>query len=536
MWWVQRLRAEESGFALLLALGIVIVLGISVTAMVSYTSSNTRSVAMSGGRLVAVTNAESAANAAVSILAQQRANGNDPSAANILGCAGVTGPNDTIGPSDCSSPTPKLICIGGATSCSPGAANTATVYGYYGGTNGSSFLGQTVPPATWLLVATGYASDPSKGGITSHTSLAEITINPLNSGNVAAVWNHVFVTSPLVAGQCSLDWSGNNISADVPIYVIGNLCLGGSSINESSPQLPVDVMVGGYLYLNGGNVGGTAPIHSGVVVGNCSSSKTGSSATPCANGSWNYHVKTNDVFISRAAPEETLTDIQKDYSTFDPGPAHPCAAGNNPYAPLASSVFDNNTTYDNGGSAGTWTLTPFSSYTCNSTSGASVGQLQWNNSTRVLTINGAIFIDGNLTINQSLTYTGTGVIEVSGTITFTGNNMQVCAVTYCDFTKWQGTSGNNQMLTLASLVANTTAVTFQGNSEVFQGSLWTQPSSSLTFAKNGDALQGPISIGKFDSTFNNATLEPLPVIANMPIGAPVPPNTGATLGNMSLVR
>ncbi|MGZ4409904.1 MAG: hypothetical protein ACXVY6_14145, partial [Gaiellaceae bacterium] len=513
---VRRLRAEEGGFALLLALSIVIVLGISVTAMVSYTSSNTRSVARSDGRLVAVSNAESSANAAVSILAQQIATGNDPSAANLLGCAGATGPNDTNGPSNCSSRTPKLICIG-ATSCTAGAANTATLYGYYSGTNGGSFLGQTLPAATWLLVSTGYASDPAVGRVTSHTSLAKISVNPLNSGNVASVWNHVFVTSPLVAGQCSLDWSGNNISANVPVYVIGNLCLGGSTINESSAQKPVDVMVGGYLYLNGGNIGGTAPITSGVVVGGCSSSKTGSGATPCTNGLWNYHVKTNDTFISRAAPEETSTDIQKDYSTFDPGPAHPCAAGNNPYAPLASSVFDNNTTYDT--SAGTWSLTPFSSYTCNSTRGSSFGQLQWNNSTSVLTINGSVFIDGNLTINQSFTYTGTGIIEVSGTITFVSNNMQVCAVANCDFNNWQGTTGHNQMLTLAALASNTTGVTFLGNSEIFQGSLWTQPSSSLTFVKNGDALQGPISIGKFDSTFNNATLEPLPVIKDMPLGA-----------------
>ena len=180
-------------------------------------------------------------------------------------------------------------------------------------------------------------------------------------------------------------------------------------------------------------------------------------------------------------------------------------------------------------------MTPSSSYTCNSTGGASVGQLQWNNTTKVLTINGSIFIDGSLTINQSLTYTGTGIVEVAGTITLVGNSTTVCAIAGCSFTNWQGTSGNNQMLTLASLASNATAVTFQDNTQTFQGSLWTQPSSSLTFIKNGDSLQGPISIGKFDSTFNNATLQPLPVIKNMPVGAPVPPNTGASLGAISFI-
>ena len=532
MAWMRRLRADESGIALIMALGIVIVLGISVTTMVSYTTSNTRNVAMTAGRLAAVSNAESAANGAVSLLIQTISTGGDPAAANLLGCAGATGPSDTNGPSNCATPTPKLICLR-ATTCTAGATDTATLYGYYSGTNGGTFMSQTVPSATWLLVSTGYASDPTVGGVTSKTSLAEIKVNPLNSGAVASVWNHVFVTSPLVAGQCSLDFSGNNIAANVPIYVIGNFCLGGSSMNQTGQAL--DLMVGGYLYLAGGNVGSTTtPITSGVVVGGCSASKTGTGASACAGGAWNYHVGITDTFIARDAPEETTSDIQKDYAAFDPGPSHHCATGNNPYAPLANSVFDNNTSYDN--SAGTWILTPASSYTCNSTSGSGVGQLQWNNTTKVLTINGAVFIDGNLTINQSLTYTGTGIIEVSGTILFSGNSLTVCAISGCSFTNWQGTSGNNQMLTLASLASNATAVTFQDNSQIFQGSLWTQPSSSLTFVKNGVDLQGPISIGKFDATFNNATLEPLPVIKNMPVGAPVPPNTGASLGAISFIR
>jgi hypothetical protein len=518
-----------------MALGILIVLGIVVTSVVSYTTSNTRSTSMSSGRLTARSASESAINTVVGTLEQQIIGGADPAAANLLGCAGATGPGDTNGPSNCSSPAPRLLCLNGGSTCTAGEARTATVFGYYSGTNGGTYNGISVPAATWLLVSTGYASDPAIGGVTSHETQAEIKVNPLNSGSVASVWNHVFVTSPLVAGQCSLDFSGNNIAANVPIYVIGNFCLGGSSIDQST--LPIDVMVGGYLYLNGGHVGSSAtPITSGVVVGGCTASKTGSSPSACATGGWNWHVGTTDTFIPRDAPEETVSDIQHDYSTFNLGPAHPCAAGNNPYAPLASTVFESsgNTTYDN--SAGTWNLTPGASYTCNSTSGPTVGQLQWDNGSKVLTITGSVFIDGNLTINQSLTYTGTGIIEVAGTITLSGNGLHVCAVSNCSFTNWQGTTGNNQMLTLASLASNTTAVTFLNNSQTFQGSLWTQPSSSLTFVKNGDSLQGPMSIGSFDATFNNATLQPLPVIKNMPVGAPVPPNTGATLGTLQYLN
>ena len=124
-----------------------------------------------------------------------------------------------------------------------------------------------------------------------------------------------------------------------------------------------------------------------------------------------------------------------------------------------------------------------------------------------------------------------------GTITFQGNNLQVCAQnTSCLFTNWQGSSGNNSMLTLVALKTNTTSITFTDNAQTFQGSLWTQPSSTMTFVKNGVTVEGPISIGSFDATFNNASFKPLPVIKNMPTGAPIPPNTGVTIGPLVLTK
>ena len=59
------------------------------------------------------------------------------------------------------------------------------------------------------------------------------------------------------------------------------------------------------------------------------------------------------------------------------------------------------------------------------------------------------------------------------------------------------------MLTLVALTSNTTSVTFMNNSQTFQGSLWCQPSSSMTFVKNGVTVEGPISIGS--STLRSIT-------------------------------
>ena len=49
-------------------------------------------------------------------------------------------------------------------------------------------------------------------------------------------------------------------------------------------------------------------------------------------------------------------------------------------------------------------------------------------------------------------------------------------------------------------------------------------------------FEGPISIGGFDATFNNASFYPLPVIKNMPVGAPLPPNTGVTVGPLIVTK
>jgi Tfp pilus assembly protein PilX len=532
---MRKFLAKEDGIALVVALGITIVLGILVASMITYTSSSQRSAQKSSADVQATHYAESALASAYSIIVKENStlNGN-PTKAFLLGCAGATSATDVNGPSNCtgSSLQPQTVCIT-TTTCTAGTDGTASIYGFFSGANPANFPAGcttgasgcvTVPASTWLLTATGYARNPA-GLIDGKSTTAQVTISPLSAGFVASVWNHMFVTSPLTPGVCSLDFSGNNITANVPIYVIGNLCLGGSTINESGGN-KVDVMVGGYLYLNGGNVGGTAPITSGVAAGGCTSSKTGATTSSCTNGSWNFHVQTVDDFIARDAPEQSGTDIAKDYASFDPGPKHACAAGGT----LAATVFESagSTVWDN--TAGTFNLTPNSNYTCASANGAPNGELSWNNTTKVLTVTGSVFIDGSVTVTQSLTYTSVGILEFAGTLQVTGNGTHICAISTCSFTNWQGSSGNNQMLTFASLLSNATAVTFVNNTQIFQGSLWTQPSSNVSFVFNGDSIQGPISIGSIDTTKNNANFQPLPVIKNMPTGAPVPPNTSASVG------
>jgi hypothetical protein len=426
--------------------------------------------------------------------------------------------------------------------------------GCYGATTGATCPGISPSSAasTWVISSTGYATTPL-GKKIGRSMTGTVVISPLGSGQVAAVWNHVFLTAPLTPGVCQTTFGGNSMIIDVPLYVIGNLCVTGNSDQIKEVGQPVDLQVGGKLVLSGNSssvgVNASTPITSGVVVGGCTTVAVTSTTSPCAGSSpsFNYWVTTTDTFVQNSAPSESATDIQNDYNTFDPGPKHACLAGTNP-APLASAAFDNDSTYNN--SAATFDLTPGSSYACISQSGTSAGYLIWNNGgssitvsgitvpAKTLAVNGSIFIDGDLKVTHSATYTGTGVIEVAGKATFTGNSTTLCATNPCNtaLNAWQGSSGNNSMLTLAPLISTGDALKFQDNSQVFQGSAWTQPSARATLEGNSDVIEGPMSIGSVDIETNSASLKPLPVIKNMPVGAPIPPNTSVSIGALTVVK
>ena len=541
----SRLR-QEDGIALVMALGITVVLIIFVASMITYTTSNQRSTSLSGADLQARTYAEGGLNTAYSIIWNTNLSGADPTAAGLIGTPA----------------SPKTVCLStGQTCSSSGVPGTVSLYGCYGGTNGTTCNGVSVAKSTWLVVSTGYAYGASNGATAAETTMGTIAISPLNSGAVAAVWNHMFLTAPLIPNTCQTTFSGNTLSITAPIYSIGNVCFTGNTDNLIENGQPVDLMVGGKLVFagNSDSVGTNGhPITSGVVVGGCTTNVT-ASTTPCTNGTWPYYVANPETFISQDAPTLDNTGVEADYSNSDPGPKHGCLAGTTP-APLNANQFDFTVggtegtsslpdTTGSGSSGGVFNLTPTTSYACISQNGTSAGYLIWNAGgssltvsgitvpAKTLAINGFIFFDANLQVTQSATYTGTAVIMTAGTIVYpsTVNNVTLCAVSACG-SSWQGTSGNNSMLTLASLAASSAAISLNGNTDKFQGSLYTQPTSGLTLIGNSASIQGPMSIGTVNVVGNTPNFTPLPVIKNMPVGAPVPPNTGVTIGPLSVVH
>jgi hypothetical protein len=494
-----------------MALGVLLVLGIGVTAVIEFSGSNARSSSIRASQDNAGDSAEAGIQAAYSVVNKwdwSTGTGNNASDPTLLGC------NAGAGGSSGSNCTP--VCVSVEATCPTGSAQgVAGTANYTGSYDAAS--------ATWTITSVGYARNPTGADNLSHSLTATTTVwADTNSPSNVAAWNHVFSTAPQGSG-CEVDINGQNVFVDVPVYVTGDLCLSGNNvaIYEGSSGQPVDLRVAGKLVFSGSNakVGLDAnhKITSGAVGQGCTTTIGGTPQT-CQSPPFNYWVQNPQTLQPLTAP---TADAAAWYQNADPGPNHACKTGTSP-GPLPSSTFDNDTVQNNS-IATPFNLTPNSSYTCQSQTGT--GELSWNDSTNVLTISGVVFIDGGVTVSQSARYTGKGTIYVGGQFAFTGQTTTLCAVTYCLFSSWDP---NATMLMIVALGSGT-AINIGGNNNVLQGSLFTNPSSTIAFTGNNAWIQGPVVGGKF-SWGNNVILQPLPAINNLPPGAPLAVNAHATPG------
>ena len=515
---MRRLRHDERGFALIIALAATIVLTITITAVIEFTSSNSRASNIGHGQQSANQIAEAGINAAYSVLnyySWVTLSGNNATDPTLLGCATGAG-----GSSDCTTKT--LKCVSVLTTCptasSDRVAGTASYYGSYNATN-----------TTWTIYATGYARNPTGAAtLWKNMSATSTVYTDTNTPPNIAAWNHLYSTASAGAG-CELDVNGNSVIVNVPVYVTGDMCISGNgaSVQETTGGQAVDLRVVGRLVLNGNNskVGtdATHPITSGVIGGGCSST-IGGATSACGGGSWNYWVGTTSTLQTLIAPTVSAADATSWYNAADPGPMHGCKAGTTP-APFANSKFDGDTTQNNS-VATAFDLTPSTSYSCQSQTGS--GQLSWDATNKLLTISGVIFIDGSMTLTQSATYSGKATIYVAGSATFPNQTTNICGVASCDFNAWLP---NTNMLMIAALGSGN-AVNFTGNTDKFQGSLFTNPTSTVNFGGQSITLEGPIVAGKVNWG-NNVVIKPLPTITQLPPGAPLAVNAHATPGPLN---
>lgn len=460
--------ASEEGITLALSLGVMIVLAISMSGAVLFSTQNQGAAARSKVDAAVLPIAEAGINNAMAVLSNPA---NDPTDASLL-------------------PTRTDVYDAGS----------VTWWGTY-----------DAPTATWTLTATGEMANPTGATATPvrRRVSAQATVVTGSSpvgGLQTPAWNYDVATR---TGTTCDETLSSSVIVGAPLYTVGNLCMGASSRVTIGP-----LEVRGSLTVGAGATVGAVgtPISRADVVGGCS-------AHLCS-GADGVYAST----ITQASPTLTLPSVDWDYwyANAAPGPKHGCdtASGVTP-------AFDNNSIRDKSVTTG-FSLTPTTSYTCRvGPVGAPTGELSWDATTRVLTVRGTIYIDGQAKIDngQIDTYQGQGVLYVSGSFSV-ANGSKMCAAvsgTDCDFTPgaWNPAT---KFFGLASNGNGGTGV-LTGNSvqlgclDRFQGAIFATNAVQITTGAVGGKHQGPI-VASTIILAAATELKPFVALTSVPRGLP----------------
>jgi len=410
---------------MVMAVCILVVLGMLAVGITAYTTAGQRTASRSSAGVSAYSLAEAGINNAMSVLGKQKNAGD----ATLL---------------------PSTLA----------AANTSDYDSGYVKWWGT----YDTPSTTWSLSAIGYMRNPtgSSAPITRRITTSVKVRPKFMQPTANPAWNYIIATRTSTPKGCDESLE-NSVNIQSPMYVVGNLCLNTPSQVSGGP-----LQVRGSMKLDvNTNVGSSGVPLNEVHVKNGCMYKTGPFVLPPAGCVPTQKVWATVVDADPITLDLPVADFPSWYVNSAPGPRQGCTTQSG-----TVPVFDNNTTWGspdgpNGSVPGVFNLTPSATdYSCIVQSGSTVvGQLSWNHTTKTLTINGTIFIDGSATANYgysniAIQYTGTGTIYLGGTLLLA--NTQLCATindanTGCDFPNWDsksrflvfvanGTGGNGQQV------------------------------------------------------------------------------------------
>jgi hypothetical protein len=499
---LRKLIAREEGFALVLALGLTVLLSMTVVTVIESSMSNSRQSNVSMGRIGASSLAEAGINNALAVLTHPNTNALQQSAL----------PSTEADASQKSYPD-----------------GTAKWWGILTGSN-------------WILHGVGLVRNPSGPGAPDlrreSTATVDVILAPTQP-MTTKLWDYLMNTgtgSPCDMTIADGSHTGNPATIVSRLYVYGNLCLGtsdgGIGLVKDSP-----LMVKGKLSVNSPSsaVGSSgAPINE-MHIGQGCTYLTQALHNPCQVGAGGSPAFKDNIWatvVDTVVPDITAPtpDWNSSYTNAKPGPMQACTTTSG-----SPPAWDNNTTRDYSvynASATAFDLTPASSYSCTVTDAYSnvLGKLDWNGSTKVLTIVGTVFIDGaakvtNGALNQ---YTGQGTIYLSGTF-YMSDGTRLCAAvsgTECDFAAW------NPNTKLLGIVANGNGVQLASGLGIhlynaqFQGALYATNTIRLegTTRTHGPIIARRIDIGYNVST-SSAAANGFPLVTTVPTGLPGAPTT-----------
>ena len=478
---------DQRGIALVMALGILLVLGIAGTSVYVYSTQNATSSRHDMETTAAGAAAEAGLRAAFATL--NYPSNNALKASLLPACTGTT---------DCN------------------RLNLPTGYALWGGTLSNS---------TWTIVSTGYVRNSDTAalagstGLTRHRMRASVDVKPTTTQPLNnPAWNYIYATHPATPGVCD-EIVQQSVQIASPFFVNGNLCLQNTATIVSGP-----LNVKGSLTLQQKqNAVGTssAPLTDAHIAGGCQW-QNNAFHSPCQGAVDNVYAKVLDTTPASVTPPVVYWDSW--YLNASPGPYFPCS---NPTGSVPT--FDNDqgstpdTTKRNNSVTTAFNLTPSTSYSCK-TAG---GELSWNASTKVLTVSGTIFIDGSAYIQNGAvnTYNGQAVLYLSGT--FLLKNSKLCAGlnsagTDCDTKTW------NPNTELFAIVANGSGGQVnswdseQLVSSTFQGALFATKSidTDTTSSVDGPLCGDAVNLGQSATTS-------FPTITIVPAGMPSNPTVYA---------
>jgi hypothetical protein len=456
--------------ALVMALGVLVVLGMLGVVVTSYTTAGQRTASHSSAGVSAYSLAEAGINNAMAILSK-----------------------------------PKSALV------STLLPQTTKAYGSGSVTWSGTFDAAT---STWAITSTGQMRNPTGGSqpvlrkisvsVKVRPSVMQPTSNP--------AWNYIIATRTSTPKGCD-ESLYNSVNVQSPMYVLGNLCLNTPSEITGGP---LHVLGSVTLDVNT-NIGSSGAPLNEVHVRNGCSYKGSAYFSPCTP---TQKVWSSVVDASPVTLDLPTADYASWYVNAAPGPRQACTTQSG-----TVPAFDTNTTWDN--SVGSvFNLVPSGSdYSCivQGAGGTVVGQLSWDHTAKKLTVLGTVFIDGSVNANYGfqnvpIHYEGTGTIYVGGT--FLIKNTQLCATitaanNACDFANWDP---NSRFLVI---VANgiggqvPTGDSMEVKSSSFEGGLFGTNAIELD---THSETQGPMFSGNviFDNTVSAKTW---PLI-NVPIGMP----------------
>ena len=374
---------------------------------------------------------------------------------------------------------------------------------HYAGDNRTAHVVAAFAPAASGLVDSNVVL--LKGGAPAGSNYADTgsiwgtTDATIAYGTSADLWGTTWTAAEVNASNFGVRFSARNV--------------GSASTTASLDSITVTVS---YVSNVVGGIGTTGPIARANIAGTCKYNAQ-VAHTPC---SATDHVWASTITTSPTNLTRPTINWSYWYANANPGPMHPCTTTSG-----TPPAFDSNSTYDGGNAEKE--LTPEgagASYTCQAkdAGGNIIGELSWNVTTRVLTIKGTIFFDGNAVFHThdaaAWHYHGRGVIYISRNW---HNDEPACAgsaTTDCRTNGMPTWDTNTDLLVLVIGGKNTPGSNdfdFHRNNSAFQGAIYSVNTCNI---RETAYMQGPLNCGAYDFGGDSPSFFAWPPLPNSATG------------------